>query len=130
MDIIAHSRTRPAAVKLAIILLAVSYIVASVVDVVHFQWSYYVICGIWLVEDLLCFILLWCTFRAKNWARWILAVFTFVGVCISFPHFFQSHHTWPAYFIVWFWLSDLMDIVTLIALFHPSSNRWFREQQV
>ena len=69
---------------------------------------------------------LWFFFRGKSWARWFVAILTFAGVCYSPFLWARDHQTFSAVETVWFWLSDLLDIITVIALFHPSSNRWFR----
>jgi len=84
MDIIAQINARPMAVKLALGILAFDQGVAFVMNVVDFQASHYVMFGSWLIEDIFLFVVLWCAFRGKNWARWLMVVWTVLfDICIS-----------------------------------------------
>jgi hypothetical protein len=131
MDITAYSSARPMAVKLALIILALDGGVAFVMDVINVQLSHYVLFGSWLIEDILFFVLLWCAFRGKNWARWFVAVWTvLLEVCISLFVWVRDHQTFSTFGAVWFWFGWLLDIIAVIALFHSSSNRWFREHKL
>jgi hypothetical protein len=130
MDNISQSSARPMAVKLALILLAVFTGVAFVMNLIYTQWGNYVAdisFGLFLIVYV---IPLWFLFRGKNWARWFVAILTFIGVCYSPFLWIQDHQTMPAFWKVWFWLSDLSDIIVMILLFHSSSNRWFRGYQL
>jgi hypothetical protein len=127
MDITVHSTARPMAVKIAIILLALDCGAAIVMDVVNFQLSHYVTFGGWLIEDILFYVLVWCAFCGKNWARWFVAIWTvLLEICISPFAWVSFHRAYSTFGAVWFWLGWLLDIIAVIALFHPSSNRWFR----
>jgi FtsH-binding integral membrane protein len=127
MDTTAHDNPRPVTVKLALILLALDSGVAFVMDVVNFQLGHYIMFGSWLFEGLLFFVLLWCAFRGKNWARWFVAVWTvLLEVCISPVVWVRYHQTFSTLGAVWFWFGWLLDIIAVLALFHTSSNLWFR----
>jgi hypothetical protein len=126
MDIIAHNGKRPIVVKFALILLAFNTGDALVMSVIYAQWdnlSADISFGGFLI---LYVIPLWFVFHRKNWARWFVAVLTFGGVCYSPFLWVRDHQTFSAFYTVWFWLSNLLDVITLILLFHPSSNRWFQ----
>jgi hypothetical protein len=137
-----NNNPRPMAVKLALILLALDCGVALVIDVVNFQLSYrkpfieatgmsWAMLGSWLMEDILFFVLLWCVFRGKNWARWVVAVWIVLSeICISPLVWVRDHQMFSTLEAVWFWVSWLLDIIGVIALFHSSSNRWFREHKL
>src|SRR5580704_11358801 len=125
-----RSNTLPTAVKLALIYFVANAIWVFVLNVVCFQWNHYIICGSFLVEDSISFLLLWCAFRAMNWARWFIAILTVFEVCFS-PFVWVSYHQIYSFIgAVWFWLSDLLDILAVIALFHSSSNQWFRSHKL
>jgi hypothetical protein len=121
-----HNDKRPATVKVALILLAIFAGEALAVSLICAQWgnlSSDISFGIFLVLNI---IPLWFVFRRKNWARWFVAILTIAGVCYSPFLWVQEQQTFPAFWKVWFWLSVLSDIIVVILLFHPSSNRWFR----
>ena len=69
---------------------------------------------------------LWFVFRRKNWARWFVTIFTLPFVCYDPFLWHREHLTFSVFQSVWFWLSDLLDIIAVVLLFHPTSNRWFR----
>src|SRR5208282_2086511 len=69
---------------------------------------------------------LWFVFRRKNWARWLVAILTFGDVCYSPFFWVRNHQTFSALYTFWFWSIGLLEVIALIALFYPSSNRWFR----
>jgi len=130
MDITAHNNARPMTVKFALILLALEGGVTLVMDVVNFQSSHYVLFGSWLMLDILFLVLLWCAFRGKNWARWFVAVWTLFEVCFSPLAWVCYLHTSSTLGAVWFWFDWLLDIIALFALFHTSSNLWFRAHKL
>ena len=71
MDNIAHHNSRPMAVKLALIFLALDAIEATIGGIFYGPWDmriYYYNFGFGLVLD---FVPLWFAFRRKNWARWL-----------------------------------------------------------
>jgi len=126
MDIVAHNGKRPIAVNFALILLAVNTGEAFIMSLIYTQWrnlSADISFGIFLI---LYVTPVWFVFRRKNWARWFVAILTFGGVCYSPFLWVRDHQTFSAFWTVWFWLSDLSDIIVVIALFCPSSNRWFQ----
>ena len=122
--------TRPMAVKLALILLLLDSAAIAIGGILNGPWDmpiYYYTFGIGLILD---FVPLWFAFRRKNWARWLVAIYTLL--CVCFDPFLGNRYyqTYSAFQIIWFSLSDILDIVALILLFFPSSNRWFRGQQL
>jgi hypothetical protein len=130
MDITAHSTARPTTVKFALVFLALTTGVALVLSVIYAQWSNYAADISFGGFFILYVIPLWFIFHGKNWARWFVAVLIFGGICYSPFLWVRDHQTISIFWAVWFWLSDLLDVATLILLFHPSSNRWFRGQQM
>jgi hypothetical protein len=125
MNIIVHSTDRPMAVKLAIILLVLNAVAADVGGVFYGPWNmavYYYMFGFGLLLD---FVPLWFAFRRQNWARWFVALYTVFGVCDE-PFFWHRHHqTYSICQALWIASSDIVDIIALVLLFRPSSNRWF-----
>jgi hypothetical protein len=125
MDIIEHGTARPTAVKLALIFLVLDAVAANIVGMFYGPWNmsmYYYIFGFGLVLD---FVPLWFAFRRKNWARWFVAIYTVFCVCDA-PFLWHRYHlTYSTFQTVWFWSSDILDIIAVIMLFYPSSNRWF-----
>lgn len=126
MDITANINARPMAVKFALIVLALDNGEDFVMTIVNFQLSYYVMFGIWLLEDILFFVFLWCAFRGKNWARWLVAVWIVLGTCISPFSWVSFHQPSSILWTVWFWFGWMLDVIAVLALFHTSSNLWFR----
>jgi hypothetical protein len=126
MTMMPYNKTRPMAVNFALIVLALDNSVAFVVDVSNFQLSHYVMFWIWLVEDIFLFVLLWCAFRGKNWARWFVAIWMVLEVCISPFSWVSFHQPSSILWAIWFWSSWLLDVIAVLALFHASSNLWFR----
>jgi hypothetical protein len=124
---IAHSSRRPMAVKVALILQALTTGESVVMSAIYAQWS-----NLFLDISFGLFVIvyalpLWFVFHGKNWARWFVAVVTgFDTVFASSLVWFRYHQTFSTLGAVWFWLSYLLGIIAVIALFHPSSNRWFR----
>ncbi len=114
------------AVKIALTYLAFDCGVATVMGIYYGRWDvsfYYYMFGFGLILD---FVPLWFAFRRKNWARWFVVIYTGWNVCYSPLLWVRYHQTFSAFYTVWFWLSDLLEFIALIALFHPSSNRWFQ----
>jgi hypothetical protein len=131
MDSTPYNNARPVAVKLALILLALDCGVALVIDAINIQSGQYGVFASWLIEDIVFFFLLWCVFCGKNWARWVVAVWIVLSeVCISPLAWVRYHQTFSTLEAVWFWFGWLLDIIGVIALFLPSSNRWFREYKL
>jgi len=127
MDNTTYSNARPTAAKVALTLLALDFGVGFVRQIFNFEFNHYVMFGIWLIEDILFFVLLWCAFCGKNWARWFIVIWTFfLEICVSPLVWARYHQTFSMLGALWFWFSYLLDIVALIVLFHSSSNRWFR----
>ena len=64
-------------------------------------------------------LLLYFTFRGRNWGRWVLLVMFIVGLILSLVPHFQRHS--GLFFIYLF-----MNTVATVALFRSASNQWFR----
>jgi len=130
MENIAQHNPRPMAVKVALIFLLLDSGAATISEIVYGPWDlypFYYIFGFGLVLD---YVPLWFVFRRKNWARWFVAIFTLANVCYDPFLWHRDHQTFSAFQSVWFWLSDLLDIVAVVLLFHPSSSRWFRAHKL
>src|SRR5580700_11920599 len=130
MDTISHSSARPMTVKIALTYLALDCGVATVMGIYYGRWDvsfYYYMFGSGLILD---FVPLWFAFRRKNWARWFVVIYTVWNVCDDPMWWNRYHQTYSTFQTVWFGLSDLLDIIAVILLFHPSSNRWFRGHQM
>jgi len=57
------------------------------------------------------------TFRGANWARWLLVVWIFYHVILSFFH--------PA---AEFIMHVALSVVVIISLFHPKANCYFKKK--
>jgi len=113
-------------VKIALTYLSLDCGVATVMGIYYGRWDvsfYYYMFGFGLVLD---FVPLWFAFRRKNWARWFVVIYTVWNVCDDPIWWNRYHQTYSTLQIVWFGLSDLLYIIAVVLLFHPSSNRWFR----
>jgi hypothetical protein len=126
MNNIAHRGARPVAVKFAFILLALNTSLGFTMSLIYIPRG-----NLFLEVSSIGFLIiyvipLWFLFLGKNWARWLVVILTFCGICHSFFFWVWHHQTFSVFETVWFWLVNLSDIITVIALFHPSSNRWFQ----
>jgi len=57
------------------------------------------------------------TFRGANWARWLLVVWIFYHVILSFFH--------PAAELI---MHVALSVVVIISLFHPKANSYFKKK--
>jgi hypothetical protein len=130
MDITPNSNTRPLAIKLAVMLLALVAGAATIEENFYSPWGTATSSFIFGFNLVLDFVPLWFVFRRKNWARWFLAIFTFAGIWCAPSLWARSHQTFSAFQSTWFWLSDLLNIIALVLLFLPSSNRWFHGRKL
>jgi hypothetical protein len=76
------------------------------------------------VRSIIYLIVFWCIYKGMNWARWLWIVNLVAGICFLF--YWISHHTVSTWWIEKFCLHTLMETIAVIALFQPSSNKWFR----
>ena len=125
MAIIVQSTKRPIAVKLALLLLVLDAVAGDLGGFFYGPWNravYYYMFGVGLVLD---FVPLWLAFRRQNWARWFVALYTIFSVC-DVPFFWHRHpQTYSVCQALWIISSDIVDLIALVLLFRPSSNRWF-----
>ena len=120
---------RPVPVKIAAGLL-VACTVSALIDLafrVHFDKPLkYVLMAIMTSISLL---MAWLLYTGRNWARW-----TFVAVVVwtlflspGVVHRQQTHSTFQAAF---YCLQILMQVICVVLLCLPSSNRWFKGRAI
>jgi hypothetical protein len=126
MDTTAHRISRPLAVNLAVVLLLVNVGASLVGSALRAVWNSPFVYIKFTCELLMLAFPLWFCWRGRNWARWLLVAFAFGGLCLSFPRLVRHLQAGPASWIVSYCWRNLIDLIALVVLFHPSSNRWFR----
>ena len=125
MDTTIHQKQRPLAVTLGLALFVANQSLILVYAAIRGNWhspNFYINFGLSLA---VLFVQVWFIFRGKNWARWLLVAMMFAGFCVL-PWFIKRYSSHSASWITLSVLQNLADIVVLVALFLPSSNRWFR----
>lgn len=121
-----NQRSRPTAVKLALIFLLATFSTAIAEDVVAVHWNYvsaYIRIGVRLILFL---VLLGFIFLGMNWARWLLVILSLAGIYLEISWIIQHSQTLSTLWTVEFCLHGLLNVVAIIMLFLPSSNNWFR----
>ena len=117
---------RPLAVNLAVIILLVSFGVSLAPLLTSAEWREPFVYVKYGSEIVMLLLPLWFIFRGKNWARWLLVAFAFAGFCGRLPQLIGQLHEHSVWWIVSYRLYSLIEWVALVALFLPSSSRWFR----
>ncbi len=126
MNLSAQRGQRPLAVNLAVIILLASFGVSLAPRLARAEWNDLFVCVKYGSELIMLLLPLWFVFRGKNWARWLLVAVAFAGFCFRLPQLIRHFHEHSVWWVVTYrWLS-LIDVVALVALFVPSSSRWFR----
>src|SRR5260221_14570139 len=118
---------RPAAVKFALILSLLSFGEAMFEDVaaVHgHDNSDYIRIAIRLIIFL---ILLLFIFLGMNWARWVFVLLSLAGICVEVYFIIQDDFRFSTFWFVRFFIHTLIYLAVIIALFLPSSDKWFKK---
>jgi hypothetical protein len=126
MHATAQRGSRPLAVNLALIILLVSFSMSLTPRLAHAEWSD---AFVWIkfgFEFIILLLPLWFLVRGKNWARWLLVALAFAGFCFRLPQLIGQFQEHSIGWIVTCRLYSLIEVVALVALFLPSSSRWFR----
>ena len=126
MNTSAQRGQRPLAVNLALIILLVSFGVSLTSRLARDEWNDLLVFVKYGSELIMGWLPLWFVFRGKNWARWLLVAFAFAGFCSRLSlliWLFHEHSVWSVVTYRW---HSLIEAVALVALFVPSSSRWFR----
>ena len=123
----------PLIVKFALLILLINVASAFAQQVVITDWNSVVwsnplLYVKWGSNVLLLAVPLWFMFRGKNWARWMFLVVALPGLWIALPTTIEAFKTQSFSWAIYYVQHYLLDIVALIALFLPISNRWFRGQ--
>jgi hypothetical protein len=126
MHTIIERGSRPLTVSLALIILLVSFSVSLVPRLVRAEWSDSFVWIKYGSEIVMLLLPLWFIFRGKNWARWLLVALAFAGFCFRLPQLIGQFHEHSVWWIVTYRLYTMIEAVALVALFLPSSSRWFR----
>ena len=124
VNTVVDEAARPFAVKFAVSLLAFCEVLDLVRDIVRhlshpyfhrssdfYLWSIYIY-GIGAL-------LLYCIYRGKNWARWVLLYAIGLGAVVPLFVWIGPLH-WNYYFHL------LIDAMVAVALFQHSSNEWYK----
>jgi hypothetical protein len=125
MDTAIYQRRRPLVVTLGLALFVANQVPNLVLNAIRGNWqsAYFYVIFVALLTVL--FVPVWFIFRGKSWARWLLLAIFCVGFCAHFLSFSNSRSAHSASWIALDFVKSFVDIVALIALFLPSSNRWF-----
>jgi hypothetical protein len=121
-----HQETRPLVVNLGLALFVANQVPNLVLDAIRGNWRSVYFYIIFIVLLAVIFVPVWFVFRGKNWARWLLVAIFSVGFCAYLLEFINSYSSHSASWMMLGILKTLVDIVAFVALFLPSSNRWFR----
>ncbi len=125
-EFLAHMAARPFEVKFGANLLVCSLIFSFVQTLVGHQWYlyhhhdsrsssfYFLIIWIYSISSLI----LYCIYRGRNWARWLLLCSLIWGIVAPFILIGLFH--WDYYF-KW-----LIDAIAVVALFQRPSNEWYK----
>lgn len=127
MDLSPHRSSRPLAVNLAVVLLLVNVGASVALDALRAEWNTPFVYVKFTCMLLMLALPLWFIWRGKNWARWLLVAFAFGGLCLSFPGLMQHLRARSCSWLGSYCWRNLIDVIALVGLFHPSSTRWFRE---
>ena len=117
--------TRPLAVNLALIVLLVSFSVSLAPRLARANWSDFLVWVAYGSELIILLLPLWFIFRGKNWARWLLVAFAFVGFCLRLPELIRLFQERSVWWVLDYRLLGQIEWVALLALFHPSTEKWF-----
>jgi RsiW-degrading membrane proteinase PrsW (M82 family) len=126
MNIATEQKRRPLVVTLALALFVANQLPNLVLDAIRGNWHSIYFYIIFVVLLVVLFVPVWLIFRGNNWPRWFLAALFLVGFCADLVSFINSHSSHSASWLALRFLKPFVDLVALIALFLPSSNRWFR----
>jgi hypothetical protein len=121
MDMTICQKERPRMVTLGLALFAANQVPNLVLDLIRGNWHNPYFYIIFLILLAVLFIPVWFTFHGYNWARWLLIAIFWVGFSAHLLSLINSG-SWLALDF----LKPFVDVVALVALFLPSSNRWFR----
>ena len=72
--------------------------------------------------------ILYKTFKAKSWARilWTLVTLFFIIATLKLPVDYKQYPVLLAFVNI---LLNTLDIISLVLLWHPATNRWFKEMK-
>jgi peptidoglycan/LPS O-acetylase OafA/YrhL len=115
--------SRPNSVKIAIGCLLVSYGSESIQRVLNANWSDFHSYSVRVASLLIGWFLVVMIYQCKNWARWLYAGFTALGLLMLAVHF-NNQGTGVAS-LLWF-LYLILSLTAAIMLFTPASNEWFK----
>jgi hypothetical protein len=118
--------SRPSAVNLAIVLLLVNVGASLVLSALRASWNSPFVSVKFICELLMLAVPIWFIWRGKNWARWLLVAFAFGGFVLSFPSLIEHFQARSGSWIVTYFWRNLIDVIAVVLLFHPSSGEWFR----
>jgi len=122
LEIRSHLAARPAAVKLAVGLLAFSSVMEVIRQLVayHPQPSrdlHFIFSAVWATAVSL--LILYFVFQGKNWARWLTLCMIILGTIWPFPSRYLLHFA--------FYIQVLIDCIAVVALFQRASSDWFKK---
>lgn len=117
--------SRPLAVNIALVILLINFGTSLVPRLAYAEWNDLFVRIKYGSEIIMLLLTLWFIFRGKNWARWLLLAVGIAEFCLSVPRVIQHFQNHSASRILTYCLRSLVDVVALVALFHPSTNEWF-----
>ena len=128
--------SRPLAVTLGVVLLTANFLMAFVGCLIwgisvaspfpppgtNILWALFCLWPVFFVLFLILvlFIPLWFLYRRKNWARWYFLIFA----CLSLATLFMNEKVTAASAAI-----VLVNAIATVALFLPSSDRWFSARE-
>lgn len=117
------NKARPNSVKIAVGCLVVSYGSDSIQTVLRIHWPDFHPYIVGVFELLIGWFLVIMIYQCKNWARWLYAALTAVGLLMLAVHFNYRVTSGPSFL----WLLYLiLSLTAAIMLFTPTSNDWFK----
>jgi hypothetical protein len=114
---------RPFAVKFALIVALLNFGEDIFEDIAAIHWKINASNYILIVFLIL---LLFIFFR-MNWARWVFSILLLAGLCVEIYLIFHYDFRFSTLWFVKCFLHSLMDVIAVVALFLPSSNKWFKK---
>ena len=125
MDSATHTRSRPPAVTLAVILLTVGMTAGVLRGVIGVHFSKPVLWLLLAAVAVVPYLVIWFIFRGKNWARWVFLIMFVLAIC-SLSVSPQRLLAQSAFDIILYCGRLLLGLIAAGALFSPSSTEWFR----
>jgi hypothetical protein len=126
MDAAEQLDSRPLAVNLALLVFLANSAASILPPVLYGHWDSPLVYVKFGSEFIMMLFPLWFIFCGRNWARWLLVAVAFGGFCVSLPQLIRHFEAHSISWIATYCWRNMITVGALIALFLPTSSRWFR----